>query len=308
MAVSAKTQKRLARWRKDGIVFYSLMMLFPVAQFAIFYIGVNFNSFLMAFQEIDIAEDTVTWTFQNFRQIWLELTEQSTILSVTKVSLLSYALLLVIGTPLGLLFSYYIYKKLPFAGGFRVILFLPSIISAVVMVTIFQFYVERAVPAYVNKLFGKTIEGLLTNIHSRYSVIIFYNIWIGFGTGVLLYSNGMSGISQDVVESAHLDGADGFREFWHITLPLVYPTLSTFLITGVAGIFTNQINLYSFYGAGAPVGVQTFGYYLYTQTQAAVSDAAYPRLAAIGFILTLIAVPLTLAVKWVLEKFGPSED
>ena len=69
MAVSAKTQKRLARWRKDGIVFYSLMMLFPVAQFAIFYIGVNFNSFLMAFQEIDIAEDTVTWTFQNFRQI-----------------------------------------------------------------------------------------------------------------------------------------------------------------------------------------------------------------------------------------------
>ena len=111
-----------------------------------------------------------------------------------------------------------------------------------------------------------------------------------------------------MVESAHLDGADGFREFWYITLPLVYPTLSTFLITGVAGLFTNQINLYSFYGAEAPVGVQTFGYYLYTQTQAAKSEAEYPRLAAIGFILTLIAVPLTLVVKWALEKFGPSED
>lgn len=296
------------RWRRDGIIFYSLMMLFPVVQFAIFYIGVNFNSFLMAFQRIDIAENTITWTFQNFQQIWLELTEQNTLLQVSRVSLLSYALLLVIGTPLGLLFSYYIYKKLPFAGGFRVILFLPSIISAVVMVTIFQFYVERAVPAYVEALFGKTIQGLLTNIHSRYAVIIFYNIWIGFGTGVLLYSNGMTNISQDVVESAHLDGADGVKEFWYITLPLVYPTLSTFLITGVAGIFTNQLNLYSFYGVSAPVGVQTFGYYLYTQTQAATSDTAYPRLAAIGLILTVIAVPLTLIVKWALEKFGPSED
>ena len=296
------------RWRRDGIIFYSLMMLFPVVQFAIFYIGVNFNSFLMAFQRIDIAENTITWTFQNFQQIWLELTEQNTLLQVSRVSLLSYALLLVIGTPLGLLFSYYIYKKLPFAGGFRVILFLPSIISAVVMVTIFQFYVERAVPAYVEALFGKTIQGLLTNIHSRYAVIIFYNIWIGFGTGVLLYSNGMTNISQDVVESAHLDGADGVKEFWYITLPLVYPTLSTFLITGGAGIFTNQLNLYSFYGVSAPVGVQTFGYYLYTQTQAATSDTAYPRLAAIGLILTVIAVPLTLIVKWALEKFGPSED
>ena len=301
---------------KDGVlkgkhkdmIFYILMMAFPVAQFAVFYIGVNGGSFLLSFQNIDITTNTTTWTFQNISNVFKMMTHDAEILSMAGMSLLSYALILFIGTPLGLLFSYYIYKKLPASGAFRVILFLPSIVSAIVMVTIFQFFVERAVPEIIKVISGKQIEGLLENQNSRFATIIFYNIWVGFGTSVLMYANGMGGISQEVVESAHLDGATGIREFWHITLPMVYPTLSTFIITGVATIFTNQLNLYSFYGDRAPGNVQTYGYYLYNKTQAATSRAEYPELAAMGFLLTLIAVPLTLVIKYVLEKFGPQAE
>lgn len=82
-----------------------------------------------------------------------------------------------------------------------------------------------------------------------------------------------------------------------------------FLITGVASIFVNQINLYSFYGGTAHASVQTFGYYLYMATKQADGDyGSYPRLAAFGLILTAVAIPLTLLVRWLLEKFGPSED
>lgn len=123
-----------------------------------------------------------------------------------------------------------------------------------------------------------------------------------------MYSNAMSGIPQEIVESAHLDGATGINEFWRITLPMVYPTLSTFLITGVAGLFTNQINLYSFYGGSAPESVQTYGYYLFTRTQLAKSESEYPLLSAMGLLFTMVIVPLTFGVKWMLEKFGPKED
>lgn len=299
---------KLTKEKKKNLVFYILMMLFPIGQFAIFYIGVNFNSFLLSFQEIDLLSGNVTWTFKNIADAFTLLTRSTALLSALKMSVESWFILLIIGTPLGLLFSFYIYKKMPFSGTFRVMLFLPSIISAIVMVTIFQFFVERAVPAYASKLFGIEMEGLLENISTRYPTIMFYNVWVGFGTGVLMYSNGMSGISTDVVESSHLDGASGIKEFWYITLPLVYPTVSTFLITGVAGLFTNQINLYSFYGGGAPVGVQTYGYYLYMKTQVAASEAEYPPLSAMGLLLTFVAVPLTLIVKWALEKLGPKED
>ena len=301
-------RERVIKGKHKDMIFYILMMAFPVVQFAVFYIGVNGGSFLLSFQNIDITTNTRAWTFQNISNVFKMMTRDAEILSMAGMSLLSYALILCIGTPLGLLFSYYIYKKLPLSGAFRVILFLPSIISAIVMVTIFQFFVERAVPEIIKVISGKQIEGLLENQNSRFATIIFYNIWVGFGTSVLMYANGMGGISQEIVESAHLDGATGIREFWHITLPMVFPTLSTFIITGVATIFTNQLNLYSFYGDRAPGNVQTYGYYLYNKTQAATSRAEYPELAAMGLLLTLIAVPLTLVIKWALEKFGPKAE
>lgn len=293
--------------RKKDLIFYVLMMLFPIAQFSIMYIGVNFNSFLLSFKNIDI-DGNYTWTFSNISDAFNLLRTSPLLRSAAKNSLSSYLLLTFIGTPLGLVFSFYIYKKLPLSGAFRVILFLPSIISAIVMVTIFQFFVERAIPAFWQKAFNVKIKGLIENQASRYATIIFYNIWVGFGTGVLMYSNAMSGIPQEIVESAHLDGATGINEFWRITLPMVYPTLSTFLITGVAGLFTNQINLYSFYGGSAPESVQTYGYYLFTRTQLAKSESEYPLLAAMGLLFTMVIVPLTFGVKWMLEKFGPKED
>lgn len=293
--------------RKKDLIFYVLMMLFPIAQFSIMYIGVNFNSFLLSFKNIDI-DGNYTWTFSNISDAFNLLRTSPLLRSAAKNSLSSYLLLTFIGTPLGLVFSFYIYKKLPISGAFRVILFLPSIISAIVMVTIFQFFVERAIPAFWQKAFNVKIKGLIENQASRYATIIFYNLWVGFGTGVLMYSNAMSGIPQEIVESAHLDGATGINEFWRITLPMVYPTLSTFLITGVAGLFTNQINLYSFYGGSAPESVQTYGYYLFTRTQLAKSESEYPLLSAMGLLFTMVIVPLTFGVKWMLEKFGPKED
>ena len=67
------------------------------------------------------------------------------------------------------------------------------------------------------------------------------------------------------------------------------------------------MNLFSFFGAQADYRVYTFGYYLYKNTQSA-SLSEYPRLAAMGIILTLIVAPVTLLVKYLIEKFGPTVE
>lgn len=293
--------------RKD-LLFYSLLMAFPIIQFCIFYIGVNLNSILMAFQKIDAVNNTVTWTLDNIKNAFSMMTTSPEMLPIMRMSLLAYILLTAIGTPLGLFFSYYIYKKLPLSGAFRVILFLPSIMSAIVMATIFQFFVERALPAIALQFFDVQMTGLLENSATRFGCIIFYNILMGFGANVLMYTNSMTAISQEMVESAQLDGASTLKEFWYITMPMIYPTLTMFLFTGVAGIFTGQLNLFSFYGYGAPSGVKTYGYYFYTQTAGAQSEAEFPLLAAMGLLVTIVVVPITLLVKHCLEKFGPKED
>lgn len=299
---------RMAAGKKRDLLFYFLVMLFPVVQFCVFYIAVNGNSILMAFQRIDIESGAVTWTLDNMKNAFSMMTTSPRLLGALKMSVVSYLLILLIGTPLGLLFSYYIYKKQVGHAAFKVFLFLPSIISAIVMVTIFQFFVERAVPAFANQWLHRTIKGLLENTQTRFPTIIFYNIWVGFGTGTLMYSNAMSSIDPEIVEAAHVDGATGFREFWHVVFPMIFPTFTTFMVTGVAGLFTNQLNLFSFYGVEAPGDLITYGYYLYTQTQAAASEAEYPLLSAMGIILTVVTVAITFLVKRLLEKHGPSVD
>lgn len=307
MQFVVKKRKKMTVAKKRDLLFYIALMAFPVIQFVVFYIVVNINSITLAFKEYDIAAGKTLFVgFENFKQAFNMITQDSDLVAATGTTFAAFALTFFIGTPLAILFSYYIYKKLPAHKFFRVMLFLPSIISAVVMVTIFQFFVEGAVPEIVNKLFGKEIVGLIENPNTRFATIIFYNIWISFGVSCLMYSDAMNGIPPDMIEAARMDGATGLKEFWHITLPMVYPTIITFTVVSVAGIFVNQLNLYSFFGNAS--AVKTWGYWLYTQTQQATSEADYPILSAMGLLFTVITVPLTLIVKKLLEKFGPKQD
>ena len=294
--------------KRNDLIFYVSLMAIPVAQFLIFYVGVNAKSILYAFQNIDLTENVTTFTLNNFKNIFTAMKTTTLYSDLTKISLISYFVSLIVGVPLGLFFSFYIAEKMPAANGFRVALFLPSIISAITMVTIYRFFVETALCDIVYDLFKIKIKGLLENPDTRFSAIMFYNVFIGFGTSVLMYSNSMSGISQDVIEAAKLDGATGIKKFFYVVFPQVFGTVSTFLIIGVAGIFTNQINLFSFYEASAPDDVRTLGYYLYVKAQLAVNEAEYPELSALGLLLTAIAVPLTMIVKKLLQKYGYSED
>lgn len=300
-------KKRKKQSLQDNVFYYALMA-WPVLQFVVFYILTRCNAVLYSFQSYDLISDKVTWTFDYVRTAFRLMTTSGELRTAMKITLLSFVLSVGVGTPLGLLFSEYISKKMWGAGKFRVLLFLPSVISAIVMATIYQFFVERAVPELVRMMTGNSIKGLMENRATRYAAIMFYNIWVSFGINVLMYSNAMSGISTDVVEAAHIDGATSMKEFFHISLPSIYPTVTTFLITGVAAMFTNQYNMYSFYGDTSPSDLINYGYYFYQKTHLAESRAEYSQISAIGLLLTCIALPLTLLTKRLLEKFGPSED
>ena len=308
--MQATKRKKRIKWKDE--LFYYLILLFPIAQFAVFYLGVNINSLMLAFQTVD-GEGVRTWSFLTMQNSFREMFSDVTMVKMWGNSLKSYFLINIFSVPLGLTFSYYIYRKLPMSGFMRVLLFMPSIISAIIMVTIFHYFSNDAIPAIVNGIFGEGTmsTGLIDNEKTRYGMIIFYNIWVSFGVSVLMYSNAMSGISPDIVEAAHLDGATGLREFWSIVLPSIFPTLTTFLIVGVAGIFTNQIQLFAFFAGQADSDIHTFGYYLFVKANELKKvslNNAYAELASKGVILTVIIVPITYLVKYVLEKFGPRED
>ena len=309
--IRRKHKSRIFKSKWDWI-FYIGLLIIPITQVVIFYFVVNINSILLAFKQYDGASGQFMWSGETLKQMFTALhTDKGMIFRLVN-SLIMYVVSMVVVLPLSLLFSFYIYKKKPASKFFRTMLFLPSVVSPIVLSMLFGYFVDRAIPEIMLKWFGKEVDGLLAGLDTQFSTVIVYNALLGFGVQVLMYANAMSGINDSTIEAARLDGANSMQEFWHISLPSIFPTLTTFVVVGVAGLFTNQLNLLGFFNTSANVETQSIGYYLAAEilnaSKVQGGVARYPLLSAFGLLSTAIAVPLTFLVKFLMERFGPRTD
>ena len=313
--IRTKARSGLNQRYVKKLIFYICLVLLPSIQFALCYVYVNLNSFILAFQKYTAKEGALGYTvtfanFENFKTAWEIVKESSYML---KNSMLMFVCKVGVGITLALIFSFYIYKKYPMSGLFRVVLFMPQIVSAVVFSLFFK-YIVTDVYIYVAKEFFQQTEaiGLLSSPETSLATTIFYNLWISFGVNVLLFSGGMSAIDPSIVESAELDGTNLIQEFIHITIPMIWPTLVSFLILAVTGVFTDQMNLFTLFGNGASE-LSSFGYYLYINASNAdilpnANGVDYSILSALGLMLTIVIFPTTLLIRHLLNRFGPSEE
>lgn len=291
---------------KDG-VFFAVMVFVPTLQFIIMYLGVNINSILLAFQEYDPISATFKYSISNVNRFITEFSTTTIFTTAIKNSLTASFFTVAVNMSLTILFALYVYHK-GFANTFfKVALFIPSIISSIVMVKIYAVFCDQAIPKLIEMLFGVKIEGLLADPKTQWPTIIFFNLWQGFGPSLLVYVGGMNNISDSVSEAAHLDGANVLQETWYITLPLIYSTIVTYVVAGLVAVFMNQLSLYSFYADSADRSLYTVGYWIYRSVKTAEgNNAAYPYIAFVGVLCTVILLPVVFTVRGLMNKFGPS--
>lgn len=131
----------------NDLIFYALMVAFPLAQFCVFYISVNINSILLAFRSYSSEDGGFVWAqFSNFAKIFSDFAASATLKTAMLNSLLVWAASTAVSLPLAMLFSYYIYNKRPASGVFKILLFLPSVIPGIAITVIYLYFVERAIP------------------------------------------------------------------------------------------------------------------------------------------------------------------
>lgn len=313
----AKKQKAKNTRMRSRVIFYCAIMVLPLLQFCVFYIYTHINSFLLAFQNYSINKsgvgyDIVFAGFDNFKTAFRLLTEKSYLI---KNSLIAYTICNLGVICLSLIFSFYIYKRFIGHGLFRVILFMPQILSGVVFAILFQYIATNLYPDLVFRVTGQNVLGFLSrDAETKFITLVLFCVWVGFGSNVLLFTGSMSGIDQSLVESASLDGVNLVQEFWYITLPMIFPTITTFLVTGMASIFNNQMSLYTFYGGAADPKVQNLAYYIYVQTKESdvispsMKYMSYSEIVALGLLLTAVVFPASFTLRKLLEKYGPRTD
>ena len=286
------------------LIFYISLIALPILQVLIFYIYVNINSFTMSFKTYNTLKDEFEWAgLVNFERLWYELTQTSILRDAFFNSLLVWLCTSVLCTFLCILFSYYIYKQWALSKFFKFFLFLPSILPGILLVIVFKFFTNEAIPGYVAELLGKTIDPLLIGKDTIFPTILFYCVFTGFGAQILIYTGAMDQIEPEIIEAGQVDGVTPTREFFSIVLPMILPTISTFLVAQVAGLFTNQAGLYSFFGDRIGYKNYTIGYYLFILVKGTGNGKSmYTYASALGLVCTLIAFPLTMLARHFLNE------
>ena len=262
----------------------------------------------MAFRGYNIDKGWYWLGFDNFKNVFYDLKTLPVLRYGIINSLIAWFWTSLVSIFLGLLFANYIFRKNKGWGFFRIVLFLPSVLSAGVLITIFKYYGDRFLPGILNKLFGTHLLGFLSEPQYKFPTVVIFSIFISFGVQVLIYTGAMSAISESVFDASKIDGCSSTREFFSIILPQIVPTVTVYIVSGIAQLFSNQLNLYSFYFQAADIKVQTIGYYTYRAIQKASSYAEYPYIATIGLLCTAVIAPVVVFARWVFRKLDPMED
>lgn len=293
----------------NEILFIIVITAIPILLFLLGYVYVNISAIGLAFQEFN--QETYSFHFvglSNIEKVINDVLHDDLISPMLGRSLIAYATNLLIGLPLNLIFAFVIYKKMPGHIFFQIILFLPSMVSSMVVTLMFQYSIDYILPDLVKNLFSYEMPNLLFEVDLIFPTLLFYRIWAGFGAALILYSGAMSAIPESIVESVQLNGITPLKEFWYITLPLIWKTISVFLVVEISGIFGEKLALLNFYGKKADTNIQTLGYYFFQTVITDESFASYPYASASGIVFTLVTVPITLLARWAFDRLGPSTE
>ena len=191
-------------------------------------------------------------------------------------------------------------KDLKLKGFFRTCVFLPCATSLVSYALIFRslFAQDGLINSILVKLhILESGYNFLGNAASAKVVIIIAIVWRWTGYIMVFYLSGLQNIEYSVYEAAKIDGANGWKTFWGITVPLLKPTIiMTFImsINGTLQLFDESVNLTKGGPANATI---TMSHYVYNTCFINVPNFGYASaMAFLIFIMVAILAFINLKV------------
>ncbi|MBE9003800.1 sugar ABC transporter permease [Fortiea sp. LEGE XX443] len=256
------------------------------------------QAFYLSFTSYEDITQPPQWIgFANFLRLWKDAVFWKT-LENTFFYLVGVVPILVIA-PLGL--AILVNQKLRGVSWFRAAYYTPVIISMVVAGIAWKWlYAENGLLNQWLKTLGIFPEGIpwLTSPDKILGIlpislasVMAVTIWKGLGYYMVIYLAGLQSIPGDVYEAAAIDGSDGIRKHWDITIPLMKPYLA--LVGVISAISATKVfeEVYIMTQGGPLDSSKTIVYYLYEQ---AFSNLEISYACTIGLILFLIILGLSV--------------
>ena len=216
--------KKPSKLARDGYVWGYLMVAPTIIGLIVLNIVPFFQTIYMSFSKSKAFGAYQFCGLENY----VEMFKSPEFWKATWNSIYFCILTVPIGVFLALLVAVLLNAKIKGKTAFRAIYFLPMVVApaAVAMVWKWIFNTEYGI---LNSLLGKNIRWL-TDPKIVLITCAIVAIWSAIGYDAVLLLSGIQNISRTLYEAADLDGASKVQQFFHITLPMVSPTLFVVLI------------------------------------------------------------------------------
>lgn len=194
--------------------------------------------------------------------------------------------------------------KLPCVGVFKVLFYLPNIITASTVAILFSALFGYPMGP-VNDLLmrfhftDQPVNFLVSKTIAR-NIVIFIQTWMWYGYTMINMISGIIGISPDIFEAADIDGANGWQVFWKITIPSIKTILLFTLVTSLIGGITMFDIPQLFINNGGPDNA-TITTSVFIYAQAFKGSYMYNRASAASMIMFIIIVILSAIMFFVLR-------
>lgn len=236
----------MRKWKRKSLKHDRIAYLFIFPFFLVF----TYFYFIPAFQVVlDSFTDYDLFTSRNF--VGLEnyqalLTDDKFIQSVGNTFI--YTVFTLFPTlALGLFLASLANSALIRSKICRTLIFMPHVVSmvAVSMIWIFLYDPTNGIFNAILKTLGLSGYNYLLDPNMALPCLIVMGIWKGIGYNMVIFLSGLKGIPEQYYEAAKLDGSSSLNTFFKITLPLLSPTTSFLLITGLISSFNvfEQVNI-----------------------------------------------------------------
>ncbi|MDE6887261.1 MAG: sugar ABC transporter permease [Eubacterium sp.] len=278
------TKQRIAGWTflTPAALMIAVMSFYPMVQAFIISLQTGTGANMRFAEPI----------FNNYKRILADKVFQQSIFNTFMYLLIQVPIMLLLAILLAQLLNN---QQLRFKGLFRTCVFLPCATSLVSYAIIFR------------SLFAQEglINTILVNLHildrgynflgnslSAKFVIIIALVWRWTGYNMVFYLAGLQNIEYSVYEAAKIDGANGWKTFWRITVPLLKPTIIMTVITSINGtlqLFDESVNLTK---GGPANSTITMSHYVYNTCFINVPNFGYA--SAMAFLIFLMVAILAL--------------
>lgn len=262
-----------------GVLF---IVLFAVPTFASFYFSLTRWTLF----------DTEFIGLENYKLFFTEPMMVTGFVNTFIYGVATSAAKVVLGLALGILLT----AKIIARGYLRSVVFFPVLVSTIGVGITFKILLDPF-DGVVNKvlsLAGIAGPGWFTDPDLALWSIILVDIWKGVGIATLIFIAGLVAIPQEYYEAAKVDGATGWQNFRHITLPLVSPATATVVLLSLIGGLRSFELIWATTKGGPGFVSDVLGSVIYKNYQAGFYGLSTAGNVVLFVVVTAIIVPISI--------------